>query len=61
MYCMQFTTKNSILTETLVSYNNNKITEVHHFNFLGLVMENTLSWNLHINNVMNKLTSLLYD
>jgi hypothetical protein len=57
---MQFTTKNSILTETLVSCNNNKITEVYHFKFLGLVMDNTLSWNLHIDNVIKKLTRVCY-
>jgi hypothetical protein len=55
-HCMQFITKNSVLTETLVSCNNNKITEVSHCKFLGLVMDNTLSWNLHIDNVINKLT-----
>jgi hypothetical protein len=40
---MQFITNNSALTETLVSCNNNEITEVSHFKFLDLVMDNTLS------------------
>jgi hypothetical protein len=38
----------------------NKITEVSHFKFLGLIMGNTLSWNLHIENVINKLTRICY-
>jgi hypothetical protein len=40
---MQFVTKNSALTETLVPCNNNEITEISYFQFLGLVMDNILS------------------
>jgi hypothetical protein len=57
---MQFKTKNTVLTETIVSCNNNVITEVPHIKFLGLVIDNTLSWNLHIDIVMKKLTSVCY-
>jgi hypothetical protein len=57
---MQFITKNSAITETLVSCNNNEITEVSHFKCLGLVMDNTLAWNLHIDNVINKLTRVCF-
>jgi hypothetical protein len=56
---MQFKTKNTVLTETIVSCNKNVITEVPHIKFLGLVIDNTLSWNLHID-VMKKLTSVCY-
>jgi hypothetical protein len=59
-HCMQFMTKNSVLTKTLLACNNNEITDVSHFKFLGLVMDNTLSWNLHIDNVINKLTTVCY-
>jgi hypothetical protein len=55
---MQFITKNSVLTETLVSCNSNKITQVSHFKVLGLVMDSTLSWNVH--NVINELSRVCY-
>jgi hypothetical protein len=57
---MQFKTKNTVVTETIVSCNKNIITEVPHIKFLGLVIDNTLSWNLHVDNVMKKLTSACY-
>jgi hypothetical protein len=57
---MQFITKDSVLFDALVScYNNNEVTEVPH-KFLGLVKDNTLSWNLNIDNVINKLTRVCY-
>jgi hypothetical protein len=57
---MQFTTIISVLTETLLVFNDKEITEVSHFKFLGLVMNNSLSWNLLIDNVINKLTRVCY-
>jgi hypothetical protein len=57
---MQFKTKITVLTETIVSCNKNVITEVPHIKFLGLVIDNTLSWNLHIDSVMKKFTSMRY-
>jgi hypothetical protein len=49
---MQFKTKNAPLTETKIIYNNKEITEVPHTKFLGLEMENALSWNLHVDNII---------
>jgi hypothetical protein len=48
------------LTDTRISYNNNVIAKVPHATFLGLDTENTLSWNLHTDNVIKKLTSVCY-
>jgi hypothetical protein len=53
---MQFKTKNATLTETKIIYNNKEITEVPHTKFIGLEIENTLSWNLHIDNIIKTLT-----
>jgi hypothetical protein len=47
-HCMHFKTKNSVSTETILAYNNNVITEVSHIKFLGLTIDDTLSWNLQI-------------
>ena len=44
MYCMQFRTKNTISTDTILTCNNNVITEVSHIKFLGLIIDDTLTW-----------------
>jgi hypothetical protein len=50
----------SVSTETILACNNNVITEVSHIKFLGLTIDDTLSWNLHINGIMKRLTSVCY-
>jgi hypothetical protein len=40
--------------------NNNVITEVSDIKFLGLTIDDTLSWNLHIDGIMKRLTSVCY-
>ena len=57
VHCIQFKTKNATLTETK---NNSVTTEVPHTKFLGLETENTLSWNIHTNNVIKKFTTVYY-
>jgi hypothetical protein len=58
-HCMELK-KSTISTETILACNNNVITEVSHIKFLGLTIDDTLSWNLHIDNVMKRLTSVCY-
>jgi hypothetical protein len=57
---MYFKTKNSVSTGTVLACNNNVITEVSHIKFLGLTIDDTLSWNLHIDVIMKRLTSVCY-
>jgi hypothetical protein len=60
-HCMHFKTKNTESTETILACcNNNVITEISHIKFLGLTIDDTLSWNLHIDNVMKRLTKVCY-
>jgi hypothetical protein len=59
-HCMHFKTKNSVSIGTVLACNNNVITEVSHIKFLGLTIDDTLSWNLHINGIMKRLTSVCY-
>jgi hypothetical protein len=54
---MQFTTKNSTLMGSKVQVNSNEIIELPHIKFLGLEIDNTLSWNLHIDKIINNVTS----
>jgi hypothetical protein len=59
-YCMQFNTKNAVSTDTIVACNNNVITEVSHIKCLDLIIDATLSWNLHIDKVMKRFISVCY-
>jgi hypothetical protein len=52
---MQFKTKNTVSPDTILMCNNNVITEV---TFLGLIIDDILSWNLHIDKVMKRLTTV---
>jgi len=58
--CVQFRTKNSTQIDSKVIYINNAISNVSHTKYLGLVVDNTLSWNSHIEGIVNKLSCLLY-
>jgi hypothetical protein len=57
---MQFKTKNSKLIGNKIHFNTNEISEIFHINFLGLEIDNLLSWNLHIDKVINKLTVICF-
>jgi hypothetical protein len=58
-FSMQFIT-NSALSKTLISCNTDEIIEVSHLKFLGLEIDSTLSWNIHIDSVINKLTTVCF-
>jgi hypothetical protein len=62
IYNMHFTTRNSntASTKAIISCNSNEIMEVYYLKFLGLEIDNTLSWNIHINTVANKLTRISF-
>jgi hypothetical protein len=57
--CMQFITRNTTLIKSSISCKNNEIGEVCHLKFPGLEIDNTLSWNLHID-IVNKLTRVSF-
>jgi hypothetical protein len=59
-FTMQFVSKNTVSTKTSTSLNANGIAEVHHFKFLSLKIDDVLSWNIHIDSVMNKLTIVCF-
>jgi hypothetical protein len=43
-----------------ISYGNKLITNTHSTNFLGLIIDSTLSWKNHIDKLMSKLSSACY-
>jgi hypothetical protein len=53
----QFVSKNSSSIDFNIEYGNNKIGNVYNTKFLGLTLENTLSWRTHIDTIVPKLSS----
>lgn len=43
-----------------ISYDNKHITEISSIKFLGLIIDDTLSWKNHIDQFMSKLSSACY-
>jgi len=54
---IHFVTKNSSLIDFNIIHGNKKIANVYNTKFLGLTLDNTLSWRTHINTIIPKLSS----
>jgi hypothetical protein len=57
---MQFVPKNTAPNKASTSLNTNRILEVSHYKFLGLKIDYVCSWNIHIESVINKLTTVCF-
>jgi hypothetical protein len=57
---MQFVTKNSSSLDFNIMYRNNKIANVYNTQFLGLTLDNTISWRTHIDTIIPKLSSACF-
>ena len=51
-----FGTKTNISSDLNLFYRNEKIARVFHTKFLGVVIDDKLSWNQHVNNLCNTLS-----
>jgi hypothetical protein len=54
---MQFVTKTSSLIDLYVMYKNKEIVNTSNTKFLGQTLDNTFSWNNHIDAIVPKLSS----
>jgi len=54
---IHFVTKNSSLIDFNIIHGNKKIVNVYNTKFLGLTLDNTLSWRTHIDTIIPKLSS----
>jgi hypothetical protein len=59
-HVIQFTTKNGSYIDLDVSYANKKILKAHDTKFLGLLVDSTLSWKPHIEQVLHNLSIACY-
>jgi len=55
-----FTTKRNMSVNLKIGFNNNFITNSSYTKFLGVTMNNTLSWNNHIDLIMKTLSKAFY-
>jgi len=56
----QFSSKSLNDSDINITYENNYISKVNYLNFLGLNINNTLSWKTHINKILPKLSSACF-
>jgi hypothetical protein len=57
---VHFTLKGTVLHEVSIGYNNNFISNSTNTKFLGVIIENTLSWKAHIDHLLSKLCLACY-
>jgi hypothetical protein len=57
---IKFKTKNVLEYDTKVLYDNIEISNSAHITFLGVNIVNTLSWKIHIDSLLQKLSSACY-
>jgi len=59
-YYMQFISKTNYAVNVNVNYKTNRINNVYYTKFLGLMLDSTLSWKPHIDQLISKLNSACY-
>jgi hypothetical protein len=59
-YFIQFSSKNLNDSVINITYENNYISKVKDINFLGININNTLSWKTHIHKIVPKLSSACF-
>jgi len=57
---LEFTTKNYYIVKTQIKYDQECITSASEIKFLGLTIDDTLSWKQHIEQVLNKICTACY-
>jgi hypothetical protein len=57
---MHFTTKNNLSSDFDVIYKGKKLTTVDSIKFLGLTLDNSLSWEKHIEAIVPKLSAATF-
>ena len=56
-YFLQFLTKNKRVTDIHIQYENRQISNIGSIKFLGIVIDNNLSWRSHIDQLLPKLNN----
>jgi len=59
-HLIQFSSKNQNYLDIAIAHRNGFIPKINEIKFLGLHINNTLSWTTHIDNILPKLSSACY-
>jgi hypothetical protein len=59
-YFLQFETRNSNVTDLYITCENKQISSINNTTFLGLMIDNNLSWHFHIDQMIPKLNKASY-
>jgi protein associated with RNAse G/E len=59
-YCMQFSTKYNLAHKLYIEYDNKLLLESSEIKFLGITLENIMSWKKHIDTITGKLNKACY-
>jgi hypothetical protein len=59
-YYIQFITKNKSLDNINIEYHNKMTIQANFVKFLGITIDNTLSWKQHIDTIIPKLNKACY-
>jgi hypothetical protein len=57
---LQFLTKNIHESDLQILYDNKQISKIYNTRFLGLVIDDNLSWGFHIDEIIPKLNKACY-
>ena len=57
---MQFVTKNSSLIDLYITHENKKIANICNKKFLGVTLDNTLTWKTNIDMIIPKLSTAFF-
>ena len=60
MQYLEFRTKKTCKIKGLIYYNNNDLSTVTDTKFLGLIIDNTLSWHQHVDSLTKRISSVGY-
>jgi hypothetical protein len=59
-YCIQFSTKYNLTNKLYIEYDNKLLLESNEVKFLGITLENIMSWKKHIDIITGKLNKACY-
>ena len=57
---LHFRTKNSLILDMKLEYNNKSTDTKLHIKLLGIIVDSTLQWKAHIDSLLMKLTAACY-
>jgi hypothetical protein len=58
--CMKFSAKQDYINKLSIQYGNNRLLELNEVKFLGMTLDNIISWKKHIESITGKLNKAFY-